>query len=87
MKKLLSIVLAVLMVASCAVVVSSCNGSKALFEKNPEGDVVVKIGGIGPLTGDYASYGNSVKNGAQIAVDMLILIPLKVLEDIIMMVL
>ena len=71
MKKLLSIVLAVLMVASCAVVVSSCNGSKALFEKNPEGDVVVKIGGIGPLTGDYASYGNSVKNGAQIAVDML----------------
>lgn len=28
-----------------------------------------KIGGIGPLTGDAASYGTSVKNGAQIAVD------------------
>lgn len=28
-----------------------------------------KIGGIGPLTGDAASYGISVKNGAQIAVD------------------
>lgn len=28
-----------------------------------------KIGGIGPLTGDAASYGNSVKNGCQIAVD------------------
>ena len=27
------------------------------------------IGGIGPLTGDYANYGNSAKNGAQIAVD------------------
>lgn len=28
-----------------------------------------KIGGIGPLTGDAANYGNSVKNGCQIAVD------------------
>lgn len=28
-----------------------------------------KIGGIGPLTGDQASYGTSVKNGCQIAVD------------------
>ena len=27
------------------------------------------IGGVGPLTGDYAVYGNAVKNGAQIAVD------------------
>lgn len=27
------------------------------------------IGGLGPLTGSSASYGNSVKNGAQIAVD------------------
>ncbi len=27
------------------------------------------IGGTGPLTGDHASYGTSVKNGAQIAVD------------------
>lgn len=27
------------------------------------------IGGLGPLTGKNASYGNSVKNGAQIAVD------------------
>ncbi len=72
MKKLLSILLAVMMVASCAVVFASCDGgSKALFEKDPEGNVVVKIGGIGPLTGDYASYGNSVKNGAQIAVDQL----------------
>lgn len=27
------------------------------------------LGGIGPLTGDYANYGTSVRNGAQIAVD------------------
>ena len=29
----------------------------------------IVIGGIGPLTGDNANYGNSVRNGAQIAVD------------------
>ena len=27
----------------------------------------IKIGGIGPLTGDYANYGTSVKNGAELA--------------------
>ena len=32
-------------------------------------DTVYKIGGIGPLTGPNASYGLSVKQGAQIAVD------------------
>lgn len=29
----------------------------------------LRIGGSGPLTGDYALYGNGVKNGAQLAVD------------------
>ncbi len=29
----------------------------------------VLIGGIGPLTGDYANYGTATRNGAQIAVD------------------
>ena len=71
MKKILSLVLAMLMVATCMISFASCGGSKALFTKDAEGNVVVKIGGIGPLTGDYASYGNSVKNGAQIAVDEL----------------
>ena len=33
------------------------------------GEVTLKIGGSGPLTGDYAQYGNGVKNGAQLAVD------------------
>ena len=34
-----------------------------------EGEVAsqITIGGLGPLTGDYANYGNSVKNGAQLA--------------------
>ena len=71
MKKILSIVLAMLMLASCMISFAACGGSDALFVKDAEENVVVKIGGIGPLTGDYASYGNSVKNGAQIAVDEL----------------
>lgn len=33
------------------------------------GDDVFLIGGIGPLTGDAASYGLSVKQGAQVAID------------------
>lgn len=44
--------------------------------KAPEGDAgsadatgVFKIGGIGPLTGGAASYGMSVQNGAQIAIN------------------
>ena len=39
-------------------------------DKESEGDAdTFKIGGMGPLTGGNASYGTSVKNGAQIAVD------------------
>lgn len=33
------------------------------------GSTVIKIGGVGPLTGPAAIYGNAAKNGAQIAVD------------------
>lgn len=36
--------------------------------KEADGDTLV-IGGIGPLTGDYATYGISVKQGAQLAVE------------------
>ncbi len=34
-----------------------------------EVDNVLLIGGIGPLTGDYANYGTSVANGAKLAVE------------------
>lgn len=37
-------------------------------DDSAKGDVF-KIGGIGPVTGDAATYGNAVKNGTQIAVD------------------
>lgn len=68
MKKLLSAFLAVVMVLSCAALLGSC-GSKEEWPKDEKGLVELMIGGIGPLTGDYANYGVSVRNGAQIAVD------------------
>lgn len=58
MKKVLSFVLAVLM---CAVCFTACSGTKADGKK-------LVLGATGPLTGDNASYGNSVKQGAELAV-------------------
>lgn len=59
--KILSVALVAVMV--CATLVGCGNsGSTA------SGDVF-KIGGIGPTTGDAATYGTAVKNGIQIAVD------------------
>ncbi len=60
MKKLLTILTVVAMVAVALV---GCGGGN----DNPDNALV--IGGIGPLTGDYANYGTSVRNGAQIAID------------------
>ncbi|MBQ8236185.1 MAG: ABC transporter substrate-binding protein [Clostridia bacterium] len=71
MKKFLTLLLAVVMVASCAISFASCQKSGAGFTTDADGNVVVKIGCLGPLTGDYAIYGTAVKNGAQIAVDEL----------------
>lgn len=59
MKKILAIVLAVLMVASGCVALSSCGG------KND----TIRIGVSGPLTGGAAIYGTAVKNSAQMAID------------------
>lgn len=58
MKKFISLFLAVCLLAVCF---ASCGN-------NEESNTLI-IGGIGPLTGDLASYGNSVKQGAQLAVD------------------
>ena len=60
MKKFLCMMLAVVMMA-CMV---ACGGAQG-----DNNDDVIKIGGIGPLTGSYANYGTSVRNGAKIAVD------------------
>lgn len=66
MKKLLTILLAVM----CMFTLAGCNGSNS---NNGGGSSssssVIKVGGSGPTTGDYAEYGNAVKNAAQLAVD------------------
>ena len=59
MKKLISLVLATVLAATMLV---GCGGTA-------DAGNTLKIGGIGPITGGAAVYGNAVKNGAQIAVD------------------
>ncbi len=60
MKKLFSLVLALVMLAA---VFTGCGNQKS----SSDGQTLV-IGGSGPLTGDYATYGVSVKQGAELAV-------------------
>ena len=57
MKKLLALLMAVVMIAAL---------SSAAFAADEQ---VFKLGGVGPLTGGAAIYGNAHNNGAQIAVD------------------
>lgn len=65
MKKFLCMMMAVLMVLAMA----ACGGEPANNGGNGTPDATtVKIGGIGPLTGAYANYGLSEKNGAELAV-------------------
>ncbi len=67
-KKILALALAGFMtvpfLAGCSSDGGSQNGGEDVSSAS-----VFKIGGIGPLTGDAASYGISVKQGAQVAVD------------------
>ncbi len=68
MKKAVSFVLALSMVAMS---LTAC-GNKAATEsteKTETTEATYKIGGIGPVTGGAAVYGQAVKNGAQIAID------------------
>ena len=62
MKKVLTIAAAAVLSAS---VLAGCTGGT---DQGAGGDTVT-IGGIGPLTGDAASYGISVKNGGELAVE------------------
>ena len=60
MKKFLSMVLVAALTLSMMVGCGASTGSSA---------DTWKIGGIGPVTGSAAVYGNAVKNGAQLAID------------------
>ena len=75
MKKLLSTLLAVSMVATLLVrcgnsgAAESTGTDAATTEAGSAAGETFKIGGIGPVTGGAAVYGLAVKNGAQIAID------------------
>jgi branched-chain amino acid transport system substrate-binding protein len=63
MKKVLSILLAGTLVMSAVTGCGTKNGASG------GGDDTFVIGGLGPLTGEAASYGVSVKQGAEIAIE------------------
>lgn len=64
MKKFFCMMMAVLMVLA----MTACGGETLPTPSQDETETI-RIGGIGPLSGGYANYGFSVKNGAQLAVD------------------
>lgn len=70
MKKAMSLVLAAAMAFSFAACggASSTSGAASTASSTASG-AAIKIGGIGPLTGGAAIYGNAVKNGAELAVE------------------
>ncbi|WP_221038928.1 ABC transporter substrate-binding protein [Gelria sp. Kuro-4] len=60
-------------VVAAAVVLAGCSGSKPAAEKEGASGgseaAVIKIGTVGPLSGNAATYGQSTKHGVEIAVD------------------
>ncbi|MBE6886834.1 MAG: amino acid ABC transporter substrate-binding protein [Ruminococcaceae bacterium] len=64
MKKFLALFLAAAMLVST---MTACSSAPATEGEGTETEKVLLIGGTGPLTGDYATYGTSVKQGAELA--------------------
>lgn len=63
MKRILALLLSVLMLSAFIV---GCGDNKN--KGNDDGKEKLKIGGIGPVTGDAAMYGVAVKNAAELAI-------------------
>lgn len=66
MKRIVAMTLSCVMAAG---LLSSCGGDKDDNKGSADGVVTIKIGGIGPTTGDAAQYGNATDWGAAIAVE------------------
>lgn len=64
-KKIFAAVLALALAVTCF---TGC-GKKETWKKTDDGKVILEIGFIGPLTGENANYGISVRNGALLAVE------------------
>ena len=69
MKKFVSVMLSAVLAASMLAGCGTQGDNSADNGGNAASGDTIKIGGIGPLTGGAASYGISVKQGAQVAVD------------------
>ena len=67
-KKVLALALAAAMVFALVACGNTATDEGAAPDDSAE-STVIKLGGIGPLTGSYANYGVSVNQGAQIAVE------------------
>lgn len=65
----LSLAVSVPFLAACNGNGGSSSGTTSKSDNNGSSDSTLKVGVIGPLTGDAAVYGNAVKNGAQLAID------------------
>ena len=63
-KKWMSLVLASAMAVTA---LAGCGSSADDKGSSDSGEAVFKIGGTGPLTGDYAIYGKAVQNGIELA--------------------
>ena len=64
-KKIFAAVLALALAVTCF---TGCD-KKETWKKTDDGKVILEIGFIGPLTGENANYGISVRNGALLAVE------------------
>ena len=71
MKKLVKITSSVILIAMLVMCLAGCGAGTGTSGSNSGGSAqnVIKIGGIGPITGPAAIYGQAVKNGAEIAID------------------
>lgn len=65
--RLVSVMMVLVLSLACFASCGSKNTNAPV--KNEDGTLTIKIGGIGPTTGDYSNYGTSVKEGAQVAVN------------------
>lgn len=65
-KKILAITLVLVMTALCF---ASCGKKNDVWTKTENGGLYLEIGFTGPLSGEYANYGISVRDGAKLAVE------------------
>ena len=68
-KKVLALVMAAVMVFAMVACGETAPADNTPADSGTEAATVLKLGGIGPLTGSYANYGVSVNNGAKVAVE------------------